>query len=290
MIRKAENRTPPEGYIEKHHIFPKSIFGNNNRIVVLTAREHYVSHALLEKVFIQRYGLKDKRTIKMITAFWCMNNQNTKNEYFNSYLYESSKIRFIESKKGVKLTERQRQKMSETNSGKIWWTDGVKTKHSKKCPGEEWYKGRPNNNIGRVMSEDAKKKIGEKNRGKKLTDKHKEKITKELKTRKWWNNGIADKHTAECPGEGWVLGRTMESWCKGKRNIFSKEVIEKNTKRMLKYEYTIKSPEGKVYVINNLNKFCRENELTTTRMRSVIKGNNTHHKGWTAVTVKELSN
>jgi len=27
LIRKAENRTPPEGYTEKHHIFPKSIFG-----------------------------------------------------------------------------------------------------------------------------------------------------------------------------------------------------------------------------------------------------------------------
>lgn len=41
--------------------------------------------------------------------------------------------------------------------------------------------------------------------------------------------------------------------------------------------------------IDNLNKFCKENKLTTTRMRSVIIGINTHHKGWTAVTVKELS-
>jgi hypothetical protein len=30
LIRKAENRTLPEGYVEKHHIFPISIFGNNN--------------------------------------------------------------------------------------------------------------------------------------------------------------------------------------------------------------------------------------------------------------------
>lgn len=39
LIRKAENRTPPEVYTEKHHIFPVSIFGKNNRIVVLTARD-----------------------------------------------------------------------------------------------------------------------------------------------------------------------------------------------------------------------------------------------------------
>jgi len=289
LIRKAEKRVVPEGYTEKHHTFPKSIFGNNNRIVILTGREHYIAHALLEKIFIERYGLKDRRTIKMITAFWCMNNQKTKNEYLNSYLYESSKIRFIDSIKGVKRTESHRQKMSETNSGKIWWTDGVKTKHSKECPGEGWYRGRPNINLGRIMSEDTRRKIGEKNSGKKRTEEHKEKVIKELKTRRWWNNGVEDKHTAECPGDGWVLGRTMESWCKGKKNIFSQEVMEKNIRRMLKYEYTIKSPDGKIYVIDNLNKFCKENKLTTTHMRSVIKGINTHHKGWTAVTVKELS-
>jgi hypothetical protein len=256
---------------------------------VLTAREHYIAHALLEKICIKRYGLKDRKTIKMITAFWCMNNQNTKNEYFNSYLYESSKIRFIDSKRGVKLTESQRQKMSESNSGKIWWTDGIETKHSKKCPGEGWYRGRPNINVGRTVSEDTKRKISEKNTGKRRTEEHKEKVIKELKTRKWWNNGVEDKHTAQCPGDGWVLGRTMESWCKGKKNIFSQEVIERNTQRMLKYEYTIKSPEGKMYTFNNLTKFCKENGLTNSCMRSVVKGNNSHHKGWTAVTVKELS-
>jgi hypothetical protein len=289
LIRKAEKRTLTEGYVEKHHIFPKSIFGNNNKLVVLTAREHYIAHALLEKVYIKRYGLKNNKTIKMITAFWCMNNQNTRNEYFNSYLYEASRIRFINSVKGKKLTESHRQKMSETNSGKIWWTDGIGTKHSKECPGEGWYKGRPNINIGRVMSEDAKKKIGEKNRGRKLTNKHKEKISKELKTRRWWNNGIEDKHTAECPGNGWVLGRTMESWCKGKKNIFSKEAKDKIIERMLKYEYTIKNPEGKIYVINNLSKFCKENRLTMSCMRRVIRGIHKQHKGWTSVTVKELS-
>ena len=202
LIRKAENRTPPEGYTEKHHTFPKSIFGNNNRIVLLTGREHYIAHALLEKIYIKRYGLKDRKTIKMITAFWCMNNQNTKNEYFNSYLYESSKIRFIDSIKGIKHTESHRQKMSETNRGKIWWTDGENTKHSKECPGEGWYKGRPNINLGRIMSEETRQKISEKNSGKKRTEEHKEKVIKELKTRRWWNNGVEDKHTAECPGDG----------------------------------------------------------------------------------------
>ena len=69
LIRKAENRTLPEGYVEKHHIFPISIFGNNNRIVILTAREHYLAHALLEKICIKRYGNCNEKTRKMTYAF-----------------------------------------------------------------------------------------------------------------------------------------------------------------------------------------------------------------------------
>jgi hypothetical protein len=118
LIRKAEKRTLTEGYVEKHHIFPKSIFGNNNKLVVLTAREHYIAHALLEKVYIKRYGLKNNKTIKMITAFWCMNNQNTRNEYFNSYLYESSRIRYIKTIVGKTLSQETKDKISKATKGK----------------------------------------------------------------------------------------------------------------------------------------------------------------------------
>lgn len=98
LIRKAENRTPPEGYTEKHHTFPVSIFGKNNRIVVLTAREHYIAHALLEKAFIKRYGLHHYRTQKMNNAHILMKSSC----YCNSYLYENARIRRSENIKGEK--------------------------------------------------------------------------------------------------------------------------------------------------------------------------------------------
>lgn len=97
LIRKAENRTVPEGYTEKHHTFPKSIFGNNNKIVVLTGREHYISHILLQKICERRYGLKHKNTQRMLCAHI---NMKSKGRYFNSYLYESAKIKRSESMKG----------------------------------------------------------------------------------------------------------------------------------------------------------------------------------------------
>ena len=97
LIRKVENRTLPEGYIEKHHIFPKSIFGKNDMIVVLTGREHYIANILLQKICEKRYGLKHKNTQKMLCAHI---NMKSKGRYYNSYLYENAKIKRSESMKG----------------------------------------------------------------------------------------------------------------------------------------------------------------------------------------------
>lgn len=51
LITKARNRTI-EGYVETHHIIPRSFGGNDSKanLVKLTAREHYVAHALLWKM------------------------------------------------------------------------------------------------------------------------------------------------------------------------------------------------------------------------------------------------
>jgi len=97
LIRKAENRTPPKGYTEKHHTFPVSIFGNNKRIVVLTGREHYIAHILLQKICEKRYGMRHKNTQKMLCAHI---NMKSKGRYYNSCLYESSKIKRSKSMLG----------------------------------------------------------------------------------------------------------------------------------------------------------------------------------------------
>ena len=101
LIRKAENRTPPEGYTEKHHVFPISIFGKNKRIVILTGKEHYVAHALLEKICIKRYGLKHNRTIKMVFAHLGMKgDRDNIGRYYNSTLYEKAVKRYSLTIKG----------------------------------------------------------------------------------------------------------------------------------------------------------------------------------------------
>lgn len=150
LIRKAENRTPSKGYTEKHHIFPVSIYGKNNRIVVLTGREHYIAHVLLEKICINRYGKTHWKTIKM--SFAHLSFMGNKTSYCNSHLYESGKKRWseimktknpskngisylhkkalLDSRLGVPHTEEAKKKISNSLIGKKH-TEERKLKNSK---------------------------------------------------------------------------------------------------------------------------------------------------------------
>jgi hypothetical protein len=40
-----------------------------------------------------------------------------------------------------------------------------------------------------------------------VSEEHKKKVAEQVSQRRWWNNGEVDKHTIECPGDGWVVGR-----------------------------------------------------------------------------------
>lgn len=82
-----------EGYTESHHILPKSLGGSDEKtnLVDLSAREHYICHLLLTKMFDK----DSPEYFKMIHAYMMMCNM--KNKYqkrgykINSRLYESLK-------------------------------------------------------------------------------------------------------------------------------------------------------------------------------------------------------
>ena len=73
LIRKAESRNwtraTAEVYVEKHHVFPKCIWGENSRVVCLTAREHFLAHALLAKAARKRWGLNNREVWGLVTAY-----------------------------------------------------------------------------------------------------------------------------------------------------------------------------------------------------------------------------
>lgn len=90
IIRNAQSREL-DTYYEIHHIVPKSLGGTNQKsnLVKLTAKEHYVCHLLLMKMYSDK-----KAKQKMASAFLYMSkvrNDHTKRRY-TSILYERHKI------------------------------------------------------------------------------------------------------------------------------------------------------------------------------------------------------
>ena len=103
LVRKFEERnlTRNEGnklfeYCEDHHIWMRSIYGQekdgNIRTIIVSAREHFILHAVLEKALIKRYGLHHWKTKKATNAILLMSGNG---KYYNSYLYENAKLRRI---------------------------------------------------------------------------------------------------------------------------------------------------------------------------------------------------
>lgn len=97
----------PEGYTESHHIIPKSLGGSNSKtnIIRLTAREHFICHALLVHIF--EYD-KFKYT-KMLDAFLLMKGDKYRGRYLNSRLYEYARKRFSELCKIERIGENNPQ-------------------------------------------------------------------------------------------------------------------------------------------------------------------------------------
>lgn len=91
IIENRLNNPINEGYIESHHILPKSLGGsdNNDNLVNLSAKEHFIVHQLLPR-FINGPG-----KYKMMYAASCMfmKSKYTPGRHINSNLYAYIKPR-----------------------------------------------------------------------------------------------------------------------------------------------------------------------------------------------------
>lgn len=93
MTNAANNsRSKRQGYYEKHHIIPKCnpFCGGNNKenLVLLTAKEHFIAHALLVRMTEGEYRHK------MRCALMRFKHGNRKS-YVNGRIYESNKIKLM---------------------------------------------------------------------------------------------------------------------------------------------------------------------------------------------------
>lgn len=104
-------------YTEKHHIVPKSLGGNNSssNLVRLTAREHFICHWLLLKMYPK--GSIEKQ--KMLFAFVCMClcNKETMERNTNSKLFERYRIEANEILKKRRDIHKALERWDEFHSG-----------------------------------------------------------------------------------------------------------------------------------------------------------------------------
>lgn len=181
IIDRARNRSV-SGYVERHHIFPKSLGGSNDKdnIVSLTAREHFVCHLLLTKM---TQG-DDKR--KMIHAAWAMANlQNSSQTRYKitSRLYETLRESYatvtrerLKGKPGRKHSEETKKKIAQAHLGKKKHPMSEESKRKL----SESMKGK---NVGKKRTAEQSKAQSIRQTGKKrapLTQEVKQKIRKSL--------------------------------------------------------------------------------------------------------------
>lgn len=151
LIRILEKRLldPAKENINKHHIFPVSWDGPNNKenFVKLTESEHFKVHQLLYEVTID----KDKKN-SMQRAYWRMSHCG---EYKikNHKEYERLRIEYCKT-----LSEEMKGKPSIMKDKKH--SEETKTKISEAKKGKPaWNKGKPAWNKGKPHSEEHKQKL-----------------------------------------------------------------------------------------------------------------------------------
>lgn len=242
LIDKRRNNPLPDGENgEVHHIVPRSEGGSDepDNLVKLTAREHYVAHLLLARIY---------NDFKMWSAVWRMTT--SKRIRMTSHIYElarrnrskvmSNRMKQLAqdgeidywkySQLGKKRSAEQKQALSKRMIGnmngsgthnissegraRISAANKGKKRSAETCKRIALSaKGRTPPNKGKAMSEEQKEKLRQANLGKKQSEETKRKRNAKLKGHpsytagmKWWNNGTEQRMCRECP-EGWVEGR-----------------------------------------------------------------------------------
>lgn len=158
-------------YTEKHHIIPRCLGGLNTKtnIVKLTAKEHYLVHFLLIRIY--------PNNSKLVYAFWMMCNGSRPNRpKTNMAMYKIAKELLIEVNKGrpspmkgKKHSEDAKSKMSLAKKGR---EDLIGKKHS--------LESRLKMSIsckGRKLSSETKEKISKSHMGKVISAQTRQKMS-----------------------------------------------------------------------------------------------------------------
>jgi hypothetical protein len=172
IIDRARDREL-DCYREKHHITPKCLGGSDSKsnLVELTAREHFICHWLLSRLYPEEP--------KLSYAFWMMSTSKRPNRYRpSSRTYEEAKqlqstLRSLQLL-GHITSEETKEKISKSNRGK------KRTEEECKRISDS-LKGKPGTWNGKTHSEESKQKMREKKLGTRASDETKKRMSESRK-------------------------------------------------------------------------------------------------------------
>jgi hypothetical protein len=201
LVRRSERRgwTKESAgcYVEEHHVFPKGVYGENNRVVYLTAREHLLAHLLLWRGFRKRYGVENWRTSKVAFAVTAMRfNSSTHNRRpLTCRQFELVKTARSEAMQGDNHWSRQPGNVSpfvalNTDPERAAWLGEInKQNHTERyANGSHHWLTDPTTHHELTYDDCS--------RGGSIGGKM-----------PWWTNGESSTRSHTCPGEGWRRGR-----------------------------------------------------------------------------------
>lgn len=169
-----------EGYMERHHVVPRCMGGGNEKenLVFLTAKEHFIAHKLLVRMFPQVRGL------------WLALVAMGRLLEYKAKIYSSERAQAANARRGFLYTAEARAKMSE--SAKARGRNSVRTEFK---PGMvTWNKGLPkelSHKYGKRHSPETLEKMRQSQRSRKEAQSE--------RMKQWWADRKASKETQGAP-------------------------------------------------------------------------------------------
>lgn len=266
---RGQHNISEDEYYENHHIIPRCLGGRGDtkdnyfkknsthpNCIRLYPKEHFIAHKLLALE-----NPKNKKLVYAWTAMWVKDPKTQKRIEPSPEEYQQMRIMAYEfikqdslekwqnpefrkkqiwteerrrkqslSQKGRKLSIETRTKISNKLKGRSSPKKGKKSSLETCLKISKATKGENNGMYGRTHSIEAKEKLRQANLGKEVY---------------WWNNGIKNTMSRNCPGEGWIKGRL--SGFKHKSN----EAYHKKRGPTLKYKWLL--PDGSVREMDKQN-------------------------------------